>query len=157
MRTLKDLKLTKQTEAKVKAWLDEWLEHFIEAAQGETANVYRADFDKMDFFYFTNCNDVLSKDPESLGDESNLTIRKRKRTIMLQLFVRTLLGEELGTKLKCSHCGYPEMHIDGTDNGGGHFTYCPKCHYTAFNTYPEFYAEFIKYMKMKLIEKGIVE
>ena len=157
LETLKDLKLNKKTEAKVREWLNDWLQHFIALADNEEGNIYRADFKKLDVFYFTNCNDILSKDPESAGVESNKKIRRRKQCVMMQMFVKTLLDVEMGKKMKCTHCGYPDRYIDGTDNGGGHFVYCPKCKYTSFGTYPEFYDEFLKYMNMKLKEKGVIE
>lgn len=125
MKSIKDLKLTKATEKKVENWLKEILGALIIQADGRKGNVYRADFDNQDFFYFTECNDLVSKEVESKSVESSLDIRKRKRVIMSQLLIRNLLGEKLEKKIKCSHCGYEECTIDSTYNG--HYTFCPKC------------------------------
>lgn len=149
--------LTVEAEAIVRKELKRWLKLFIKQANGQQGNVFRADFKNIDFFYFTNCNDILSKEPESLSVEGNLDIRRRKRTIMMQLFVKTLLGEKLGKILKCSHCGYVGERIEGCQSMGGHFKFCPKCKKTTIVTYPKFYNivldEVKEYIKKEEVQK----
>jgi len=125
MKTLNDLKLNPKTKKKIEQWLEEWLTLFIEQADGRTGNVFKADFEKGDFFYFTECNDLVYKDPEAKSVETQPDIRKRKRNVMMQLLLRTLKGEKLGKKIKCTHCGHEECIIDSTYNG--HYVYCPHC------------------------------
>jgi hypothetical protein len=135
MRNLKDLKLRKKTEAKVQEWLTDWLTMFVEQADGKEGNVYRADFANEDFFYFTDCNDILAKDPEGKAQETNPNIIRRKQRVHLQLLLKTLLGEKIGKKIKCTHCGYEDRYIGKMYNG--HYVYCPKCHYLSLNGYLE--------------------
>lgn len=92
MKTINDLKISKKAKLVVKTWLEEWLNTLIAQADGKEGTVYRADFINQDFFYFTNCNDILLENPEAASVESNRKIQLRKRTIMAQLFVKTLLG-----------------------------------------------------------------
>lgn len=135
MRNLKDLKLRKKTEAKVQAWLQEWLNLFVIQADGRQGNVYRADFEQEDFFYFTSCDDIISKDPEFLAQETNSDVMRRKQRVHLQLLMKNLLGEFVPKKIKCSHCGYEDRYIGKMYNG--HYVYCPKCHYLSANGYLE--------------------
>jgi len=125
MKTLNDLKVSKKTKEKIYQWLDEWLELFIKNADGRTGNVFRADFENNDFFYFTECNDILINDPESESVETNIDIRRRKRNVMMQILIRTLKGEKLGKQIKCTHCGYEYCSIQAVFNG--HYVYCPHC------------------------------
>lgn len=125
MKSLKDLKLTKKTEKKVEAWLKEWLNLFIDKADGRTGNVFKADWEKDEFFYFTECNDILKDDPESKSVESNEDIKRRKTMVKQQLLIRQLLGEKLGKKVKCSHCGYEDTEMYSCVNG--HYNWCPHC------------------------------
>lgn len=133
MRTIKDLKLRKKTEQKVSAWLNEWLELFVKQADGRQGNVIRADFANNDFFFFTDCKDIVHKDPEDRSDETNPKMRSRKRKVVLQLFVKTLLGEKLGRKSPCTHCGFEDRIVRAMYNG--HFVYCPHCGYLVVNGY----------------------
>jgi hypothetical protein len=157
MKTIDDLKLSKKAKAVVKTWLDEWLNMFIAQAQGREGTVHRADFVKDDFFYFTDCTDILSKDPEAKGQENNRSIVNRKQKVMLQLFVKTLLGTVNCKKIKCSHCGYSDRYIGPLSNGTGHFMYCPHCKYTTICTYPLGYKSCIDDVKRKAIKLDFVE
>lgn len=121
---------------KVKKELNKWLKLFIKQANGRAGNVFRADFIKDDFFFFTSCADLS---PESKGVESQLSIRTRKRKVMMQLFIRTLLGEKLGKVLTCTHCGFVGERIEASESLGGHFKFCPKCKKTTIVTYPRYY------------------
>ena len=152
--TIKDLKLNKRNETKVKVWLETWLNHFIELANGEEGNVRRANFEEMDFFYFTDCRDLVSKEVESTGQEQSLKMRRRKRMILFQLMLKNLLGRTTYTPVPCSHCGYKEIYFGGVD--GGHFDYCPKCGKTNVCTYPNFYDEAMKLVVAQLIEKKLL-
>lgn len=136
-KTLKDLNLKYRDRKKVEKWLQKWLMLFLEQADFREGNVYRANFIIPDFFFFTDCKDLMRDDPESTGQERSLKVRTRKRNVFLQLFVRTLLGEKLGKKIKCSHCGYDDVYINSYD--GGHFTYCKECGKTDICTYPNAY------------------
>ncbi len=142
--------------AKVKKNLNQWLKLFVKQASGGAGNVFRANFIENDFFYFTSCGDVLRNNPEAKGSEDALSIRERKRKVMLQLFVRTLLGEKLGKILTCSHCGYVGEKIEGSKTGGGHFKFCPNCKKTTISTYPGFYNAMLDEIKeyVKMNEKG---
>lgn len=142
MKVLKDLKLRKKTEQKILNWLAEWLDLFIEQADRREGNVYRADFEGDDFFFFTECNDILLKDPESESKETNPAIARRKSKVMQQLLIKTLMGEKLGKKLKCSHCGYEDRIIQSMYNG--HYTYCPNCGYLVLNGYLDTIQESMK-------------
>ena len=154
MKNLKDLKLSKKTEAKVQAWLNEWLKHFIDLADGQQGNVYRADFEKMDMFFYTDCKDTLSKDPYAKKKDSELDIRKRKRMVILQLFVKTLLGDKIGTKIKCTHCGYEDRYIGGYSRGT--YIYCTKCGYATINTFNYMWDDAVKDMVADMKEKGLI-
>jgi len=133
MKTLKDLKLRKKTEQKVSEWLNEWLELFVKQADGKQGNIIRADFANNDFFFFTDCKDIVNKDPEDKAEETNLKIRSRKRKVVLQLFVKTLLGEKLGRKSPCTHCGFEDRKVRMMYNG--HYVFCPHCGYLVVNGY----------------------
>ena len=115
----------------VKRELNRWLQLFITQADGMTGNVYRADFVNDDFFYFTDCRDTVSKEVESSGVENNLKIRNKE--------------------YHCTHCGWRgETVIAGFPDGGGHFTFCPKCGKTDICTYPGFYDTCIEHLKKAL-------
>ena len=92
MKTLKELKLCPKAKAKVEAWLHEWLEMLIKNADGREGNVYRADFEGKNFFYFTDCRDLVSKEVESTGQEANRKIVVRKRYVMNQLLLKAMLA-----------------------------------------------------------------
>lgn len=134
MRTLKDLKLCKKSHAKVEAWLHEWLDMLIKNAQGQQGNVYRANFETMKFFFFTDCRDLVSKEVESASQEASKKIIVRKRYVMAQLLMKSLLGEVKLLKIKCTHCDCKEVWIDSFD--GGYFKYCQKCGKTDISTFP---------------------
>lgn len=154
MKTLNDLKLRKKTEKKVEEWLQEWINHFITLADGREGNVYRANFEKMDLFFFTECNDLVSKDIESTGNEKNMEIRRRKRMVVLQLLLKTMKGEKIGRKIKCSHCGFGDVYIGSRPSGGGHYMFCEKCCKTDVCTYPDFYDTTMDEVKSELVKKG---
>jgi len=157
MKTLKDLKLSKPTEKKVEAWLQEWLDMLIKNANGREGTVYRANFENNSFFYFTDCTDVLGNDPEARGMENNRRIQIRKRVIMSQLLIKNLLGRTDWIKIKCSHCGYPDRWIDGIGDGFGHFIFCPRCWYTTIGTYPGGYLTCMPCINKKLRTKYIAD
>ena len=138
-RPINEWGLTRSAEGIVRKELRLWLKIFIKNAGGRTGNVFRADFIKDDFFFFTECNDKLLNNPESKGVEDALSIRRRKRMVLFQLFIRTLLGEKLGKILKCTHCGYIGERIEASKSLGGHFKYCPNCKKTTIVTYPNYY------------------
>jgi len=139
MKTLNDLKLCKKSRKKVEDWLQEWLDLFIKQANGKQGWVYRANFEDNDFFFFTDCKDILEKDPEAKAQENNLAIRSRKRKVLMQLFVKTLMGKKLGTTIKCNHCGFEPCWIEGLPDGNGHWVYCPKCKKTDVHVFPDGY------------------
>lgn len=157
MRTLKDLKLCKKSRKKVEEWLQEWLDLFIEQANHKHGWVYRANFEKDNFFFFTDCKDILEKDPEARGQENNLAIRSRKRKIMMQLFLKTLLGQNLGLiTITCNHCGYRGCYIEGLKDGTGHWVFCPKCKKTDVHVFPAGYDTCMDTIKKEIIEKGFM-
>lgn len=153
MKTLKDLKLKPRDKKKVKNWLNELLQHYIEKADGRTGTVERANFEELDLFYFTDCRDEIGKNPEALGKETNKKIRKRKEFVRMQLFLRYLLGEKLGKDRPCSHCGNSYRFINAFDNTG-HYVFCDKCKMTTIVTYPDGYNTFIPRMIEDLKEHG---
>ena len=153
MRNLKDLKLRKKTEAKVEEWLREWLAMFMMQADGRAGNVYRADFEKEDFFYFTDCKDILAGDPECAAKEVNSKIIRRKSRIHLQLLIKALLGDKIGKKMPCTHCGFEDRQINTTING--HYVYCPKCKYLVINGYLETIAKSTNDVTLKLFDMPV--
>ena len=155
MKTLNDLGLRKKTHEKVEAWLQEWLELFIKQADGKQGWVYRANFANNDFFYFTDCKDILEKDPEAKGQENNLDIRRRKRKVLLQLFVKTLLGKKLGTTITCNHCGFSPCWIEGLKDGNGHWVYCPKCKKTDIHVFPEGYDNCMETIQTEITKRTL--
>lgn len=150
MKTLNDLNLCKESRKKVEDWLQEWLDLFIKQANGKQGWVYRADFENNDFFYFTDCKDILEKDPEAKGQENNPTIRNRKRKVLMQLFIKTLMGKKLGTTIKCNHCGFSPCRIEGLPDRNGHWVYCPKCKKTDIHVFPEGYDTCIDTIKQEI-------
>lgn len=154
MKTLNDLGLHKKTRKKVEAWLQEWLTLFEEQANHKEAWVYRCDFAKNDFFWFTNCKDILEKDPEAKGQENNLAIRSRKRKVMMQLFLKTLMGKNLGLiTITCNHCGYRGCWIEGLKDGNGHWVYCPKCKKTDVHVFPDGYDNCMDTIQTEIAKK----
>jgi transcription elongation factor Elf1 len=154
MRNLNDLKISKKAKVRVACWLNEWLLHFIKQADGRTGNVYRADFVNKDIFYYTDCKDILEKDPEGKSDETNSGIRVRKRMVLLQLFVKTLMGEPIGKKITCTHCGYEDRYIGGVKGGG--YIYCKKCGFATINTFPGEWNNVVEEMVKDLVKKGLI-
>lgn len=151
MRTLKDLKLSKKATAIVEEWLGEWLELFQRQADHRPYWVYRVNFDKSDFFFFTGCKDILSKDPEARAVENNKTIRVRKRNVMFQLLIKTMMDKRIPIcKLECNHCGYKNCYIDSLPDLGGHWVYCPKCHKTDIHVFPMSYDTCINNIKKQI-------
>lgn len=143
--------LDKRSLKIVKRELNRWLQLFVTQANGATGNVYRANFIEDDFFFFTNCQDILAKEVESKGVENNQKIGKRKNKVWLQLLIRTLLGETFYKEYHCTHCDYVgETIIAGFPDGGGHVTFCPKCGKTDICTYPAYYSTCIKSVKTVL-------
>ncbi|GAG99194.1 unnamed protein product, partial [marine sediment metagenome] len=124
---------------------------------GRVGNVYRADFEKMDLFFFTECNKLVSEEVESTGQEQNLEIRRRKRMVILQLLLKSLIDKVTILKLKCSHCGYEDVFIDSRPSGGGHYKFCPKCGKTDICTYPESYDTTMDEVKIELVKKGFLK
>lgn len=154
MRTLKDLKLSHRDHAKVKRWLQGWVNHFTDMAEGARETVERYNLKDLDFFYFTDCRDILNKNPEGKGVEDNKKIINRKRAIEYKLIFKKLLGETLGRRRPCGHCGHDDRWIDSLGDGTGHFLYCPKCEMTTIVTYPCGYNTCIEQMVKRLKSVG---
>lgn len=108
----------------IKRELQKWLDMLIEQADGKTGNVIRADFIKDDFYFYTDCRDIMKNDPEWKSDETNNKVRSRKIKVLHQLLLRQIMGQKLGRKLTCTHCGNEET-ITKCENGN--FKYCPHC------------------------------
>lgn len=157
METLKELKLKPKDRLKVQNWLNRWMQHFTRMSDGERETVERYDLENLDFFYFTNCVDILSKNPESKGVEDDERIRKRKKAVEYKLLFKTLLGEKLGKKRPCSHCGNNDRWINSLGDGTGHYVYCPKCKMTVIVTYPIGYNTCIDRVKEDLKKHGFTE
>jgi hypothetical protein len=144
----------------VKKNLNLWLEHFKSFSDAPLFNnklsdIHRCDFLKMDFFYFTNCQTLVSKEIEMKGTEKNQKIRWRKDAKLLAMYLATLLSENFIKKNACSHCGYDNRFINGFEDGSGHYLVCPKCGYTTIGTYPPFYDKLPILLKKDLEEHGI--
>lgn len=157
MKTINDLDLKAKDKAKVRAWLTGIMHHFERMSAGERETVERYNFDNLDFFYFTDCRDILSKNPESKGVEDADTIRKRKKAVEYKLIFQSLLGKKLGRKRPCSHCGNDDRIIDSFENGTGHYLFCRKCGMTTIVTYPIGYGTCIKILAEKLQLKHKVD
>lgn len=136
---IKNWPLCKKSRKIVEEELGKWLDLFIKQANNQEGNVYRADFVNNDFFYFTDYRDILSKELESESQEQNKKIFGRKRLVMLQLLLKTLLGNVKLLEITCTHCGHKGVWIDALDNGDGHYYYCQKCGKTDICTYPKYY------------------
>jgi hypothetical protein len=150
MIELKDLGLSPKDYRKVKNWLNNFVAHFTNKAEGAKGTVERYDLENLDFFYFTDCRDVLNKHPESKGQEDNKKIIRRKRAVEYQLIFRRLLGEQLGKNRPCSHCGNGYRWINSLGDGTGHYIYCPKCAMTTVVTYPDGYNTCIDRIKQDI-------
>ena len=124
MKRLNDLKLSKRNKEKVIEWFNDWIDHFKEDAQGREGNVFRNDFKNMDIFYYTNCQDIINKGNED-DDDIQFEIRRVKRDVLMQIFLKYLMGEDINKKGKCNHCGSNERIVDSYNYGS--FTYCPDC------------------------------
>jgi len=135
--------LDNASKKEVKKQLKRWVKHFDNLSEHASLNVYRNNFADDDIFFFTNCNDVLSKDPESKAIESSLIIRNRKNKAYLKLFVEYLLGKNYYKEYKCTHCGWTgENHTYGITEG--HFSFCPKCGKTDICVFPVSYGSCIE-------------
>jgi len=153
MKTLNELKLSKKTRQKIYEWLGEWRDLMIKQADGREGTVIRADFEHEDFFFFTECNDILKKDPEGKSIETNPRITRRKQRVTMQLLIKTLMGEKIGRKSPCSHCGFEDRLVMHMHNG--HFVYCPHCGYLVLNGYIETIEESLKGVMTMLKEEAI--
>ena len=125
--------LSAVAQAKVRKELEAWLTLFIEHADGQQGNVYEADFINNRFFYFTSCQDLMGDKPESTSMEQDANIRRRKQHVMLQLFVKNLLGELTIIRSQCSHCGHKYMRMLAFN--GGTASYCDKCELISLLTF----------------------
>jgi len=157
MRTLNDLNLKAKDKAKVRIWLMEIIKHYKKMSDGDRETVHRFDMGNLDFFYFTDCRDILSKNPESKRAEDIESIKKRKKAIEYKLIFETLLGKKLGKKRPCSHCGNDDRIIDSLGNNAGHFLFCEKCGMTTIVTYPIDYKTCIETMMTRLRVKNKVK
>lgn len=104
--------------------LKKWISLLTDYADGRTGNVKRFNLLTKDFFFFTDCKDIVAKDPEFLAQETNYDIIRRKQYVFMQLVLKQLLRGPYKKILKCSHCGQPE-EIKKTING--HYRFCPHC------------------------------
>ncbi len=154
MKELSELGLKPEDLKKVTDWLKSWVTHFTNLADGAKGTVERYDLEKLDFFYFTDCRDILSEKSESAGVEQNKNIRKKKRAVEYGLIFRKLLGETIGRKRPCSHCGNPDRFINSLSDGTGHYVFCPKCGMTTIVTYPNGYDTCTKRVCEDLVEHG---
>ena len=135
-RTLKYIDewgLDKRTKRIVKDYLREWLLEFIDRADGQMGNPQKLNWKEDEVAFFTDYRDILSKTKESRCYETDSRIRKRKRNVLMQLFLRQLLGDEIKLPLlQCSHCGYAPMDFEGCENG--YYRYCPECRRIVFDS-----------------------
>lgn len=155
MKTLKDLKLKSKDKKRVKEWLTEWINMYVDKADGRKGTIERVDFENLEHFFYTDCTDILGEEPESLGKENNKKIINRKKFVNAQLLLRHLLGEKMGRPRACSHCGNSTRWINAFDNTG-HYVFCDKCKMTTIVFYPEGYETFIPRMVEDLKEHGYV-
>ena len=138
-KTISDWSLPKRYKNIVRNELVQWLQHFLNLTDGEGGNVRKNNFfDELGVFFFTDCKDILSVDPESTGIESNMTIRRRKRFIYMQLFLRFLLEQKDHIIIdNCSHCGFVGTEIVVLDDNGSYMHFCPHCKDMVINTFPQ--------------------
>ena len=141
----KDLKMVKKE-------LRKWIKEFIYRADGRVGSIEKCDFKNNEFFFFTDCTDILGKDVEHLAFEENYLIRRRKRNVMFSLFLREFIGEKIKTsERKCSHCGFSPMDIDVS--GNGYYRHCPKCKRVILDTFTMSAKGSVKRMLDKIEEK----
>lgn len=131
-RTIDKWPISDDAKKVAKRELKKWVDLLVEQADGREGNVFRFDIIKEDFFYFTNCNDILKDDPEYKAHETNDKIVRRKIRVFMQLVLKQIMGEKLGKVLKCTHCGKQEEMRKMTN---GHFRYCPHCKKVSFVGY----------------------
>jgi hypothetical protein len=128
-------KLDKKSKREVKKQLKIWIDKFGE--DNVSYEVRKDDFKNNDIFYFTDCIDILSKNPESKGVEDNQKIKKRKERVLLHLFLRKMICDDLDIpQSRCTHCGFTPLDIYNCEDGYGYFHFCPKCFNIILVTYP---------------------
>lgn len=157
-KSIKEWGLDPTTEKIVRKELEKWLSMFKDYAEGAEGNVYRADFTNPEafrrLFFFTDCRDILSKNPESRGDELGKTIRLRKRYVLMQLLIKNILDGPIKKEMKCTHCGDNNVWIDSLSNLGGHYKFCPKCGKTDLCIYPFSYEKAVETLRSDLKKRG---
>ena len=135
LKYLNEINLDSSSKRKVKRWLNNWIDEFIKRADNSTYQVELCNFKENELFFFTKCQDILKDDPEETGNETNFQIRKRKRQIVLALFLKEMLGEKIKKwDRKCSHCGNTNMIIK-TVGDSSYYRYCPDCKRFVIDTY----------------------
>lgn len=162
VKTLSELKLSRRTKEKIRDWLNEWIEH-IETNIGKpnTARPRKINFKTWKFFYFTDCSDIINKDPKFENEITNVKMISRKTNIFLELFIRYLLEDEkINPKLHCNHCGGDNCDIrslrDDKHGKMGHIDICPDCGRTQIVTYPGKYDFVMPIVKDIAYEHGLL-
>jgi len=147
MKRLDDLNISKNAKKEVQSWINEYIEHFKNLADGQEGNVFRNDFENDDIFFWTNCNDIVEKYPDEKDKEVEL-MRKRKRNVLHQIFLKYLLGENIDRKAKCSHCGGKNVLIDSYSHGG--YRFCPDCKMISPYVHPGHYLDAMREISLIL-------
>ena len=126
IKRVKDWGLDKDSEKIVRKELRKWVKEFISRADGRKGTVRKYDTIKDEYFFFTDCRDIVS-------GKSDASMGKRKDNVDKSLLFKDLLGELKINPIECTHCGF--IGIDITNINGGFFKYCPECHNIIINTY----------------------
>lgn len=134
LKFLDELNIDNKSKAIVKDALKKWIDEFIKRADGRTGNVMKCDFKEADYFFFTDCKDIIGMETEEEGIGKKFRIRKRKRDVFLSLFLKQFIGDKIdfGNR-KCTHCGFDPMDFEHMS--GGFYKYCPRCERIIMDTY----------------------
>ena len=163
LKTLDELGFKNKTKQKIFTWLVNWI-NFIDS-QNEISNTMRPrriDFKNWKFFYFTNCSDIIEKDPMFKKKITETNMNKRKANIFLQLFLKYLIDDtDINPKLHCNHCGGDNCVMEGLQDEEhgkmGHIDMCPECGRTQVVTYPGNYDHVMKQVKNIAKEHKLLE
>lgn len=115
--------IDKASKKIVKKELRQWIKEFIKRGDDPAYTVRECDFKNDRLFFFTKCHDILEDGKER---PYSMRIRKRKRQVLMSLFLKQLIGDKIEIKRPlCSHCGRAKMSFDHVN--GGFVQYCTAC------------------------------
>lgn len=121
-KQINEWSLTPDYRDEVKKQIRAWINHFNKQADGRTGTARHLDFKNNNVLFFTDCQDLIQSD----NPNKEIKIRKRKRYVLQQLFLRYLINDEIKIERpSCGRCGHNP--IDSIPVGNTFMTVCPKC------------------------------